>query len=154
MLDLQSWFSSSQLDSIMTRLDFLDCWPVGQSCPSLVRGSLVWVPAALWHDANTNLVASDLRVQLTRAQVLLLDPVVEVVVLASPAPVPGKVSSGLFKVDLGDASLVIWDLYQGSGGGTSGRGMAFCLGRPGLNPRMDLGFFQFRIVVNLSSPLF
>ena len=38
---------------------------------------------------------------------------------------------------------------QGSGGGTSGRGMAFCLGRPGSNPRVDFGFFQFRIAVNL-----
>ena len=29
--------------------------------------------------------------------------------------------------------------------------MSFCLGRPGLNPRTDLGFFQFRIAVNLFS---
>ena len=40
---------------------------------------------------------------------------------------------------------------DGSGGGTSDRAMAFCLGRPGLNPGTDLGFFQFRIVVNLFS---
>ena len=39
----------------------------------------------------------------------------------------------------------------GSGGGTSGRAMAFCLGRPGLNPGLDLGFFQFRIALNLFS---
>ena len=38
-----------------------------------------------------------------------------------------------------------------SGGDTSGRAMAFHLGRPGLNPWMDLGFFQFRIAVNLFS---
>ena len=39
----------------------------------------------------------------------------------------------------------------GSGGGTSGRAMSFCLGRPGSNPGMDLGFFQLRIAVNLFS---
>ena len=38
---------------------------------------------------------------------------------------------------------------HGSGGGTSGRAMAFCLAKPGSNPRTDLGFFQFRISVNL-----
>ena len=32
----------------------------------------------------------------------------------------------------------------------SGRAIAFCLGRPGLNLGTDLGFFQFRIVVNLT----
>ena len=37
----------------------------------------------------------------------------------------------------------------GSGGGTSCRAMAFCLGRPGLNPGSDFGFFQFGISVNL-----
>ena len=31
----------------------------------------------------------------------------------------------------------------GSGGGTSGRAMAFCLGRPGSYPGSDFGFFQF-----------
>ena len=36
----------------------------------------------------------------------------------------------------------------GSGGGTSGRAMVFCLGRPGSYPRMDLGFFQLRIAGN------
>ena len=40
---------------------------------------------------------------------------------------------------------------KGSGCRTSGRAMAFCLGRPGSNPGTDLGFFQFRIVVNLFS---
>ena len=30
----------------------------------------------------------------------------------------------------------------GSGGGTSGRVMTFCLGRLGSNPRMELGFFK------------
>ena len=30
----------------------------------------------------------------------------------------------------------------GSGGGTSGRAMAFCLGRPGSNPGSDFGFFS------------
>ena len=39
----------------------------------------------------------------------------------------------------------------GSGGGTSGRVMAFCLGRLDSNPGMGLGFFQFRIAVNLFS---
>ena len=39
----------------------------------------------------------------------------------------------------------------GSGGGTSGRAMAFCPGRPGSDPRSDFGFFQFRIAVNLYS---
>ena len=29
--------------------------------------------------------------------------------------------------------------------------LAFCLARPGSNLRMDLGFFQFRIAVNLFS---
>ena len=29
--------------------------------------------------------------------------------------------------------------------------MAFCLGRPGLNPRLEFGFFQFRIAVTLFS---
>ena len=29
--------------------------------------------------------------------------------------------------------------------------MAFCLGRPGLNPVSDFGFFLFRIAVNLFS---
>ena len=40
---------------------------------------------------------------------------------------------------------------DGSGGGTSGRAMAFCLSRPGLNPGLDFGFFLFRIAVNLFS---
>ena len=31
---------------------------------------------------------------------------------------------------------------EGRGGGTSGRAMAFCLGRPGLNPGTDFGFFS------------
>ena len=39
----------------------------------------------------------------------------------------------------------------GGGGGTSGRAMAFCLGRRGLNPGLDFGFFQFRIAANLFS---
>ena len=39
----------------------------------------------------------------------------------------------------------------GSGGGTSCRAMAFCLGRPGSNPGTDYGFIQFRIAVNLFS---
>ena len=42
-------------------------------------------------------------------------------------------------------------INRSGGGSTSGRAMAFCLGRPGLNPRTDLGFFQFRIAVNLFS---
>ena len=42
-------------------------------------------------------------------------------------------------------------LDNGSGGGTSGRGLAFCLGRPGLNPWTDFGFFQVRIAVILFS---
>ena len=32
--------------------------------------------------------------------------------------------------------------------GLSGRVMAFCLSRPGLKPRMDLAFIQFRFAVN------
>ena len=40
-------------------------------------------------------------------------------------------------------------LIEGSGEGSSGTAMAFCLTRPGSNPRTDLGFFQFRIAVNL-----
>ena len=39
----------------------------------------------------------------------------------------------------------------GSGGGTSGRVMTFCLGRPGSNPGSDFGFFQFRNADNLFS---
>ena len=40
-------------------------------------------------------------------------------------------------------------MYVGSGGGTSGRALG--LGRPGLNPRTNLGFFQLRTAVNLFS---
>ena len=36
-------------------------------------------------------------------------------------------------------------------GGTSVRAIAFCLARLGSNPGTDLGFFQFRIAVNLFS---
>ena len=39
----------------------------------------------------------------------------------------------------------------GSGGGTSVRALAFCLGSPSLNPGMDLCFFQIRMAVNLFS---
>ena len=39
----------------------------------------------------------------------------------------------------------------GSGGGSSGRAMAFCLGRPGLNPGTDSGFFKLIISLNLFS---
>ena len=42
-------------------------------------------------------------------------------------------------------------VLSGSGGGTGGRAMAFCLGRLGSNPGLDFGFFQFRIAVNLFS---
>ena len=42
-------------------------------------------------------------------------------------------------------------IVNGSGGGTSGRAMAFCLGQQGWNPGSDFSFFQFRIAVNLSS---
>ena len=38
-----------------------------------------------------------------------------------------------------------------SGGGTSGRVLAVCRGRPGSNPGMDFGFFQVRIAVYLFS---
>ena len=34
------------------------------------------------------------------------------------------------------------ETVRGSGGGTSGRALAFCLGRPGSNPRTDFGFFS------------
>ena len=40
---------------------------------------------------------------------------------------------------------------RGSGGGTSGRALAFCLDRLGSNPGTDFGFFQVRIAVNLFS---
>ena len=43
-------------------------------------------------------------------------------------------------------------VIKGSGGGTSGRAIAFCLGRLGSNPGSDFGFFQFRIAVHLFSP--
>ena len=46
--------------------------------------------------------------------------------------------------------VITWYVY-GSGSGTSGGAMAFCLGRPGSNPRSDFGFFQFRIADNLCS---
>ena len=46
---------------------------------------------------------------------------------------------------------MIIKINRGSGGGTSGRAMAFCLGRPGSNPGLDFGFFQFKIAVNLFS---
>ena len=39
----------------------------------------------------------------------------------------------------------------GSGGGTSGRAMTFCLDRPGSNPGTDLGFYSSENVVNLFS---
>ena len=39
----------------------------------------------------------------------------------------------------------------GSGGGASGGVTAFCLSRLGSNPEINLGFFQFRIAVNLFS---
>ena len=39
----------------------------------------------------------------------------------------------------------------GSGGGTSGRAMAFCLDSLGLNPGSDFNFLQFIIAVNLFS---
>ena len=39
----------------------------------------------------------------------------------------------------------------GSGGGTSGRALAFCLGRLGSNPGTDFGCFQVGIAVNLLS---
>ena len=39
------------------------------------------------------------------------------------------------------------EMSHGSGGGTSGRAMAFCLGRSGSNPGRDFGLFSFRIAV-------
>ena len=46
---------------------------------------------------------------------------------------------------------LIYHLFRalGSGGSISGRAKAFCLGRRGLNPETDLGFFQFRVAVSL-----
>ena len=41
--------------------------------------------------------------------------------------------------------------FLGSGGGTIGRALAFCLGMPGSNPPTDFGFFQVRKAVNLFS---
>ena len=38
--------------------------------------------------------------------------------------------------------FLTFSYQKGSGGGTSGRAMAFCLGRPGLNPGLDFGFFS------------
>ena len=43
---------------------------------------------------------------------------------------------------------------QGCGDSTSGRVMAFYLGKPYSNPKIDLGFFQVRIAVNLFSLTF
>ena len=40
----------------------------------------------------------------------------------------------------------IIDKTDGSGGGTSGRAMAFCLGRPGSNPGLDFGFFSSELL--------
>ena len=51
-------------------------------------------------------------------------------------------------------SLLVYfdmDSHKASGGGTSGSEIAFCLGRPGLNPRSDFGFSQVRIAVILFS---
>ena len=54
-----------------------------------------------------------------------------------------------------DAVIPFWKDYSmfrgGSGGGTSGRAMAFCLSRPGSNPMTDFKNFQFRIADNLFS---
>ena len=41
------------------------------------------------------------------------------------------------------AYITLIQIY-GSGVGTSGRAMGFCLGRPGLNPRTGLGFFSIQ----------
>ena len=49
------------------------------------------------------------------------------------------------------ARYFVLDSHKGSGGGTSDKALAFCQGRPGLYPGTDLGFFQFRVVVNLFS---
>ena len=38
-------------------------------------------------------------------------------------------------------NILTFSFTQGSGGGTSGRAMAFCLGKLGSNPGSDLGFF-------------
>ena len=43
---------------------------------------------------------------------------------------------------------------DGSGGGTSGRTMAFCLDSPGSNQGTELGFFQCIISANLGVGLF
>ena len=37
-------------------------------------------------------------------------------------------------------------MFDGCGGGTSGKVTAFCLGRAGSNPRMDLGFFSSELL--------
>ena len=55
-----------------------------------------------------------------------------------------------------ESSSYIMKLFKitdvaGSGGGTSGRAMAFCPGWLGSNPGSDFGFFQLRIAVNLFS---
>ena len=57
------------------------------------------------------------------------------------APRPSGVCSRLKTVRY-SGDNVINNLELGSGGGTSGRGMAFCLGRPGSNPGTDFGFFS------------
>ena len=46
--------------------------------------------------------------------------------------------SSRYVIDMG---VDVW-VWIGSGGGTSDRAMAFCLGRPASNPEMDLGFFS------------
>ena len=38
------------------------------------------------------------------------------------------------------------NVKKGSGGGTSGRAIAFCLGRPGLNPVRELEFFNSELL--------
>ena len=43
----------------------------------------------------------------------------------------------------------IMRIDSGSGGGTSGRATAICLGRRSSNAGIDLSFFHFRIAVNL-----
>ena len=50
----------------------------------------------------------------------------------------------------GEERKTFWMSWQmGSGRGTSVRAMVFCLGWPSCYPGTVLGFFQFRIAINL-----
>ena len=56
----------------------------------------------------------------------------------------------VIRMELKNENLImVCNMFVGGGGGVSVRVIAFCLDRLGLNPGTDLGFFQFRIALNL-----